>query len=532
MKIALYQMNAIVGDLVGNTDKLIRQINIAKNNGVNLFIAPELAICGYPPEDLLLRHDFYTQCVTQLKRLLHFHDIDLLIGCPTNCDKYNYNSLYLISNGEIKKRYDKIKLPNDGVFDECRYFSPGYLDSLFCINESSFVVAICEDMWHDYPLSKACFGGAEFVIVINASPFSIGKHDSRLKIARKRIQEINLPIMYLNQIGGQDELIFDGASFALDDKGDIIYQATAFQEELFYLEFTNQKLISLQLSSAYPPSDSAIYQGLILSFRDYVHKNNLNKVILGLSGGIDSALTLAIAVDALGSENVLAVMMPTEYTADISLIDSREIAKNLDVKYHEIDISGLFTNFNQVLSHLFSDLPHDTTEENLQARIRGIILMALSNKFGYLLVTTGNKSEMTTGYATLYGDMAGGFALLKDIDKTLVYKLARFRNMQGNVIPERIINREPSAELRPNQYDQDSLPPYNELDDIMQQLVEKNVSTNELIVSGYDEHNVNQVSRLLQLNEYKRRQAVLGPKITSTAYGRDWRYPITNKFKI
>lgn len=532
MKIALYQMNAIVGDLVGNTNKLIHQINIAKQNGANLFIATELAICGYPPEDLLLRSDFYAQCANQLNRLTEVYDINLLIGCPTRFDNNNYNSLYLISNGKVKNRYDKIKLPNFGVFDEGRYFSSGNLSSLFYINDIPCIIAICEDVWHGDTIRESLYNDAKLIIVVNASPFCIGKHNDRLNVTRKRVKETNLPLIYLNQIGGQDELVFDGASFVLDNKGSFIYQASAFCEELFYLDFINSELSSHQKNYIYPSSIEAIYQSLVLSIKDYVNKNNFNGIVLGLSGGIDSALTMAIAVDALGKDNVVAVMMPTEYTSEISLIDSREIVKNLDVKYHEIEIDGLFTNFNQVLSPLFTNLPTDTTEENLQARIRGVTLMAISNKFGYLVVTTGNKSEMTTGYATLYGDMAGGFALLKDVSKTLVYQLAKFKNMQNHIIPDRIIDRAPSAELRPNQCDQDSLPPYDELDEIMQQLVEGNISTKALILNGYDEDKVHQISQLLQRNEYKRRQAAIGPKITSTGYGRDWRYPITNKFKI
>lgn len=532
LKVAIYQMNATVGDLTGNTDKLIEQINLSIEQNADIFIAPELAISGYPPEDLLLRESFYHNCHIELERILQIDGITMVIGCPYRIGTDNFNSLFVIRDGNIIGRYDKMLLPNYGVFDECRYFTPGVSPLIFEVNQVKCGVVICEDMWDSVPIAEAKESGAELILIANASPFEIGKHDERLQVSRYRNEENDIPLIYINQIGGQDELIFDGASFALNKNGDLVYQETAFNENLAFLSFANGDIQKSHINQ-YPNTEAAVYNGLILALRDYINKNSFKGIVLGLSGGIDSALTLAIAVDALGADRVMAVMMPSQYTAGISVDDSREMVDILKVRYEEIAIKPLFDNFCSSLSPIFEGLTSDTTEENLQARIRGNLLMAISNKFGYLVVTTGNKSEMTTGYATLYGDMAGGFALLKDVTKTQVYQLSRWRNLQSQVIPERIITRAPSAELRDNQCDQDSLPEYDILDKILVDLVEHRLSTQEIIAKGYaDTHDIKKVAHLLKVNEYKRRQAAVGPKISRSAFAKDWRYPNTNKFQL
>lgn len=533
IKLAVYQMNSIVGDLAGNTDKLIQQINIAKANGADVFIAPELAISGYPPEDLLLRSDFYLRSQRELDRLLAIDGITMLIGCPYRSGRENYNSLFILRDGNIFGRYDKMLLPNYGVFDECRYFTPGAEAMVFPINGVSCGVIICEDMWDTVPFAESAEQGAELVIVVNSSPFEASKYEERLKVAGYRVSENNVPLIYVNQVGGQDELIFDGASFALDAQGEKVFTMPAFEEQLAYLEYSAAGFSATPVMNDYPQLlEARLYNALVLALRDYVGKNSFKGVVLGLSGGIDSALTLAIAVDALGHDKVHAVMMPSQFTAGISVDDSREMVDILQVAYEEIAIGDIFAQFKHSLNPLFAGLAEDTTEENLQARIRGTLLMAISNKFGYLVVTTGNKSEMTTGYATLYGDMAGGFALLKDLPKTQVFALSNWRNTQSRVIPERIITRPPSAELRENQCDQDSLPEYPVLDAILGQLVEHKRSVQDIIQLGYPSEAVAKVAHLLKINEYKRRQAAVGAKLTTTAFARDWRYPNTNKFKF
>ena len=531
LKIAIYQMNSIVGDLSGNTDKLIAQINQAKSCAAQLFIAPELAIAGYPPEDLLLREDFYRRCLIELDRLLEIDGITMLIGCPYRVGQENFNSLFMLCDGNILGRYDKMLLPNYGVFDECRYFTPGASSIVVPVAGVECGIVICEDMWDTVPIAEAAEQGAELIVVVNASPFEQGKFEQRLSTARYRVSENKLPLIYVNQVGGQDELVFDGASFAINPNGELAYQAVAFAETLDYINFKANTIEALPLQN-YPTAPASLYAALVLALSDYVNKNGFKGITLGLSGGIDSALTLAIAVDALGSDRVLAVMMPSDFTAEISIADSREMVARLGVAYEEIAIKPILAQFTTSLQGLFAGLAADTTEENLQARIRGTLLMALSNKFGYLVVTTGNKSEMTTGYATLYGDMAGGFALLKDLAKTSVYQLSAWRNQQSYVIPERIITRAPSAELRAEQCDQDSLPEYAVLDAILLALVEQNLSVAAIIEQGYNPQDVTQVAQLLKSNEYKRRQAAVGPKLTSTAFSRDWRYPNTSKFNF
>ena len=529
IKIAAYQFNPIVGGLSTNTDRLMSAIHTAKANCADLFITSELSICGYPPEDLLYRNSFYTECFKMLERFKSIYGITMLIGCPYTENGLIYNSVFAISDGEIIGRYDKQCLPNYGVFDEQRYFRAGDKPLILQIKNTKVGVIVCEDMWHKDP--SLLYKDVDLLCVLNASPFERNKHQERLNLARQRVIDIAVPLIYVNQTGGQDELVFDGASFAINHDGAIAMQLPEFEEKLSYVEYNSGKL-SLGEIATYHNDIESIYQALVLGVRDYIDKNGFKGVVLGLSGGIDSALTLAIAVDALGYDRVMAIMMPSKYTADISISDSRDMVNRLQVRYEEIVINPIFEKFQNSLQNIFSGHDSDTTEENLQARIRGTLLMAISNKFGFLVLTTGNKSEMTTGYATLYGDMAGGYAVLKDVLKTDVYRLSNYRNSISEIIPQRIITRAPSAELRENQTDQDSLPDYDILDAIIHKMVECSESSSDIIQSGFDEVTVNKVAYLLKANEYKRRQAAIGPKISNKAYAKDWRYPITNKFKF
>ena len=530
LKIAVHQFNPIVGDLIGNTDKLIQAILLSKENGCDLFVSSELAICGYPPNDLLLRPSFFIEIFNELERLKQIYGITILIGCPYKDDASVYNSVFVISDGMVIGRYDKNLLPNYGVFDELRYFKSGIQPLVFECNKVMVGVLICEDMWYSQPAVNTYNAKAQIICVLNASPYTINKHQKRIDVACSLVNEVKLPLIYVNQYGGQDSLIFDGGSFAINSTGNFALQLPMFEEQLAYLDYANGVIADGVLHKNHD-SIAIMYGALVTSVRDYVNKNGFYKVVLGLSGGIDSALTLAIAVDALGCERVMAVMMPSKYTQDISVIDAREMANLLKVKYEEISIGEIFNQFQTNLSSAFIGCGMDATEENLQARIRGTLLMAISNKFGYLVLTTGNKSEMATGYATLYGDMAGGFAVLKDVLKTQVYQLSNWRNLQSRVIPSRIISRPPSAELHENQLDQDSLPDYVVLDHIIQLLIEKSLSSSQIINYGYAKEDVDKVIQLVKLNEYKRYQSAIGPKISEVAFGTDWRYPITNHFK-
>ncbi|MFC4159543.1 NAD+ synthase [Chitinimonas lacunae] len=535
MKIAIAQFNATVGDLAGNTDQVLAQLALARQQGADILLCPELTLAGYPPEDLLLRPSFYAACNEQLDRLLDAaDDITLVVGHPQWLGEERFNAVTVMRDGHIVLRYQKMVLPNNEVFDECRYFTPGAGAGVFeqrCHDGSTVRVGvlICEDVWHLEPAAEAAEQGAELLLVPNASPYHLGKEGVRSAIVRNRVEETGLPLIYCNWVGGQDELVFDGSSFALARDGSLAARLPAFEPALEMVEFQNGDLLPGAIAPALE-HEAAVYRALTLATRDYIDKNRFPGAIIGLSGGIDSALTLAIAVDALGAERVRAVMMPSRYTASISLDDSREMVKRLGVQYDEIDIEPMFAAFSSALAPHFAGLPVDATEENLQSRIRGVLLMALSNKTGRLVLTTGNKSEMTTGYATLYGDMAGGYAVLKDIAKTLVYRLAHYRNSLGEVIPERIITRPPSAELRADQVDQDSLPPYEILDAIMERYVERNESIADIIAAGFSEADVLRVVKLLKVNEYKRRQAAVGARITPRGFGKDWRYPITNGF--
>lgn len=531
MKLAIAQINCVLGDLAENSRKILHFAVLAKQSGAQLMLTPELSLCGYPPEDLLLRKGFYQSCDQALQALAReVADIAVLVGHPCEINGKRYNAASLLQDGRVVATYHKHFLPNYAVFDEERYFSSGSSPLVFELGGIQFGVTICADVWEPHAALLARNAGAQVLLVLNASPYAVGKQASRYSILRKRISETAMAVVYANMVGGQDELVFDGGSFAMDAAGQLTVQAGVFAEQLLHLELSAGGQPAGEISEL-PDQEAGVYQALCMGLRDYVGKNGFRGVLLGMSGGIDSALTLAIAVDALGADKVHAVMMPSPYTAQISLDDSREMIGILGVKYDEFCIEQIMKVYLDTLKASFSGHAEDTTEENLQARIRGNLLMALSNKLGSLVLTTGNKSEMSVGYATLYGDMAGGFSVLKDVGKLLVYRLAKYRNTLGYVIPERIITRAPSAELRPDQTDQDNLPPYEVLDAIMECYVEKNMPVPEIIACGYAEPDVRRVVRLIQLSEYKRRQSATGVRITERAYGKDWRYPITVRYQ-
>ena len=485
MKLAIAQINSTVGDLAGNAAKIIACADKAKQQGAKLLLAPELGLCGYPPEDLLLRDGFYQACERTLYELaLKTAGIAVVVGHPHEQGGKRYNAASLLRNGEVAATYLKHRLPNYSVFDEERYFEHGSKPCVFEMEGIRFAINICADVWESDAARQAGSAGAQALLVLNASPYAIKKHEARYDVIRERIAETGMAVVYANLVGGQDELIFDGGSFAMDRNGMLTAQGKHFEEDLLLLEIQDDLRPVGEIVTAMS-EEASVYRALCLGVRDYIGKNRFPGVLLGMSGGIDSALTLAIAADALGADKVHAVMMPSPYTAQISLDDSREMVRILGVRYDEFSIDSMFQSYLSTLEPAFAGRAVDTTEENLQARIRGTLLMALSNKFGSLVLTTGNKSEMTAGYATLYGDMAGGLAVLKDVKKTLVYRLAHYRNTLGLVIPERIITRPPSAELRADQTDQDSLPPYDVLDAIMECYVEKNLAIPEIIARGY-----------------------------------------------
>jgi NAD+ synthase/NAD+ synthase (glutamine-hydrolysing) len=531
LKIAIAQMNAVVGDIAGNAARIADFARRAKERGADVMLTPELALCGYPPEDLLLRRDFYAACALELAALAgQLPDIPVIVGHPLEEDGKRFNAATLLDNGRSLATYRKHRLPNAEVFDEKRYFEASETPCVVSIRGMRCGINICEDVWMAGAADQARDAGAEILFVLNASPFHVGKQALRAKILRERIETTGLPIVYTNLVGGQDELVFDGASFVLDARGEVCCQLPMFEEALEIVEL-DDGAPKPGLLVPERTTEAEVYRALTLGVRDYLGKNGFPGAIIGLSGGIDSALTLCIAVDALGAERVRAVMMPSPYTAEMSLADSREMIRRLGVRYDEIPIAPAMRTFAAMLEKEFAGLPADTTEENLQARIRGMILMALSNKTGSLVLTTGNKSEMAVGYCTLYGDMAGGFAVIKDIVKTLVYRLARWRNTVSDVIPERIITRPPSAELKPGQTDQDSLPPYDALDAIVEACMEHDMSPREIVALGHAEADVRRVVRLLKINEYKRRQAPVGIRVTQRGFGKDWRYPITNRYQ-
>ena len=531
--IASSQIDLLVGDIEGNCERIIEQARAGKAAGADLVVFSELCLTGYPPEDLLFRSALYQRVNAALQRLqAEVRDIAIIVGYPSQIEGNCYNCAAFLEDGKVHATYRKQLLPNYTVFDEKRYFARGKNPAIVNFKDTKIGLLICEDLWQPEPLRATVDAGAQLIISINASPFSATKASKREELLAKRARESNCPIVYVNQVGAQDELVFDGGSVIINAQGEVTQRGSFFQEELLITEFaTNHPPIPQKYPVADLPSDEAyIYQALVLGVKDYVKKNNFPGALLGLSGGIDSGLMVAIAVDALGKENVEAVMMPTQYTADISLADAAEQAKLLSVKYHVINIENIFHAFLDNLKPIFAGKKVDTTEENIQARCRGTLLMAMSNKSGKIVLATGNKSEMAVGYATLYGDMAGGFAALKDVPKTLIYRLAHYRNQMSNVIPQRIIDRPPSAELAPDQKDEDSLPPYNILDEILDRYIAKEQSYEEICAAGFTPAIVKKVIQLVTRNEYKRRQAPTGIRISQHAFGKDRRYPISSGY--
>ncbi|MEN3111367.1 NAD+ synthase [Uliginosibacterium paludis] len=530
LRIAVAQINCTVGDLAGNAALIREAAAAARGQGASLLLTPELSLCGYPPEDLLLRPDFHAACEQELDALAEAScGIDILVGHPLLESGEAFNAATLLRDGKRLATYRKMSLPNYEVFDEVRYFTPGEGACVVDVSGVKVGINICEDVWEAGAAEAARAAGAEVLLVLNASPFHMDKQSRRIEVMRARVQSAGIAALYCNMVGGQDELVFDGASFALDADGGLSYQAPAFESRLDLVGYENGRFTST-VNVPRASIEAEVYEALKTGVRDYVGKNRFPGVIIGLSGGVDSALTLAIAADALGADKVRAVMMPSPYTAQMSLDDSREMIRLLGVRYDELAIEPAMKTFEAMLTPLFEGKGADTTEENLQARIRGMSLMALSNKFGSIVLTTGNKSEMAVGYATLYGDMAGGFAVIKDILKTFVYRLCAYRNSLGRVIPENILTRAPSAELKPDQKDQDSLPPYEVLDAIIEAYMERNESPAAIVAAGYPEQDVRRVIGMLRRNEYKRRQSPVGIRVTQRGFGRDWRNPITNRY--
>jgi len=554
LQISVAQLNFVVGDMPGNARKIIDAATSAYAKGARLLLTPELSICGYAAEDLLLRPAFIDACDDALKtvarELAGLKGLHVVVGHPEGggvrtrsvAVTRRHNRASVLCEGQVVCAYDKRELPNYQVFDERRYFTPGNGVGVFEVDGVRVGLLICEDAWFEEPARLARDAGAQVLAVLNASPFHAGKGPEREQRMRERVADIGLPLIYAHLVGGQDEVIFEGRSFALNAQGHAVARAEGFREAAMTVQ-AHAQATGVDLRAApealvpIASADAELWDALVLGVRDYLGKNGFKGAILGLSGGIDSALVLAIAVDAIGADKIHAVMMPSPYTADISWIDSRDMVKRLGVRYDEIAIAPLFDGFKQALSAQFVGLQEDTTEENIQARIRGTLLMALSNKTGAIVLTTGNKSEMATGYCTLYGDMAGGFAVIKDVVKTRVFDLARWRNLNDpygtgrQPIPERIITRPPSAELRPDQKDQDSLPAYEVLDAIIQRYMENDEGVEALIADGFERADVEKVTRLIKLNEYKRRQSPVGIRVTHRSFGKDWRYPMTNKFR-
>ena len=535
LSIALAQINLVVGDLVGNADRIIQTAVRARDDlGCQCVVFPELAITGYPPEDLLLRPSFIAGSLAELDRVRsETAGIAILLGHPSWVDNKLYNTASLMHDGRVLGAYFKQCLPNYSVFDEKRYFVAGTEPCVVPLFGVRIGITICEDVWQDGPIEQAARSGADLVVNINASPFHIDRPRERFDIVSRRSQDNGVPIVYVNMVGGQDELVFDGASFVVDRHGGITQRCAQFNEDLVRVDFSIGPPLIPVVAEIVPdvPLEQSVYRAIVTGVRDYVLKNGFRGAVIGLSGGIDSALTLAVAVDAIGAENVEAVLMPSRYTSDMSIADAESEAKSLGVEYHTISIEPMFEAFMQQLGPVFTNRPKDVTEENLQARCRGVLLMAISNKTGKIVITTGNKSEMAVGYATLYGDMAGGFAAIKDVPKTLVYKLAEYRNTIAQVIPDRVLTRPPSAELAPDQKDEDTLPPYDVLDPILERYIEHDQSAQEIIAAGFDSETVYRVVGLVDTNEYKRRQGAPGVRITQRAFGRDRRYPITSKFR-
>jgi NAD+ synthase (glutamine-hydrolysing) len=536
--IALAQLNLTVGDVEGNATRIVDSAEAARKKGCRLVVFPELSITGYPPEDLLLRRDFIDTADREMERVVRsVAGIAMILGHPHRVDGKLYNAASFVLDGSVVSTYYKQHLPNYSVFDEKRYFTAGQEPCVVEFGGTRVGVTICEDIWERGPVEQSVDAGAGMVININASPFQIDEVDraeQRLRVVAGRARALGTPIVYVNQVGLQDELVFDGASFVVDAGGVMTQRGRYFREQLLVAEFdmVPEPVPRKAGIESAEHLDASAYQALVLGVRDYVDKNGFTSgAVVGLSGGIDSALTLAVAVDALGPDMVTAIMMPSRYSADMSLQDARLEAESLGVGYHVIPIESMFNSFLDGLGELFQGLAHDTTEENLQARCRGVVLMAISNKFSKIVLTTGNKSEMAVGYATLYGDMAGGFAVIKDVPKTMVYRLARYRNSRNRVIPERVLTRPPSAELKPDQKDVDSLPDYEILDPILERYIELDQGPEEIIAAGFDPAVVYRIAGMVDRNEYKRRQAPPGVRISRRAFGRDRRYPITSGYK-
>lgn len=529
------QLNLLVGDIPGNLKKQIDAANYARDVlSADIIVFPELSITGYPPEDLLLRKSFLDEANNALNLFKsEVKNIHCVITHPYATSQGLFNSCSVIYNNIILGRYSKQFLPNYGVFDEQRYFVSGNSPGVIPINGIPVGVVICEDLWMPGPVQQAANQGARLILSPNASPFEIDKHEQRHLTLSKRAKNSNIPIVYVNYVGGQDEIIFDGGSMVVDQSGKICQHAGFFEEKLLAvdIEFSSAETNIQSTPISLPTAEERIYNALVLGLRDYINKNHFPGILIGVSGGIDSALTLALAVDALGKERVTAILLPSRYTSDMSMEDGLAFVKNFGVKHEIISIEPSFNSFLESLAPVFAGKKPDITEENLQSRARGVIMMAISNKTGNLVLTTGNRSEMAVGYATLYGDMAGGLAVLKDVPKTLVYQLSNYRNQISQVIPQRIIDRPPTAELAPGQKDEDSLPPYSTLDKILELYLNQEMGVEEIVTQGYDREVVAKVIKMIRLSEYKRRQAPIGLRLNHKAFGRDRRYPVTNGFK-
>ena len=535
LKLALCQYNFFVGDIEGNAARIVDAAARAKALGADVLVCPELALTGYPPEDLLFHSGFRRQVGRSLDALCAARPgLDLLVGFPEYDGEDIYNAAALLRDGRIYAKHRKQCLPNYRVFDEKRYFRSGVAPTLVDIRGVRVAMLVCEDIWEPEPALQAKAAGAQLLLVINASPYNIGKQEEREAVARARVAATGVPLVYLNLIGGQDELVFDGQSFVLDASGTVTTRFVAFEECLEVVTLESDDGVVRPVPSVVTPLysvEQSAYSALVCGVRDYVTKHRFPGVVMGLSGGVDSALIAAIAVDALGAERVHAVMMPSRYTAGMSVEDAQLEAKALGIRYSVIPIENLFEATLAALADEFRGRAPDITEENIQSRCRGLLLMAISNKTGAMLLTTGNKSEMAVGYATLYGDMAGGFAPIKDCSKLLVYRLARYRNSLGHVIPERVLTRPPSAELREGQADTDSLPPYEVLDPILEAFIEEDLSVDEIVARGFERATVGRVLAMVKRCEYKRRQSPPGIRISGRAFGRDWRYPITSGYR-
>ena len=537
LKIALAQLNLHVGAIDANTEQVLAAIARARDElGCDLLLLPELALCGYPPEDLLFHTGMRLRIGQSLERVREAaRGIAVVLGFPEYDGECIYNAAAWVADGEIRAVYRKQILPNYSVFDEKRYFVAGDSVCVQTLNDVRIGVHVCEDIWEPGPCARSTRAGAEVLLAINGSPFRIGAQGIREQVMRQRVAETGRPLVYVNMVGGQDELVFDGGSAAVSRSGEVVYRAPAYDAGLHVVELVQQGVAMDVVASEEPPAPMpalapSVYGALVTGTRDYVRKHRFPGVVLGLSGGIDSALTLAVAVDALGADKVQAVMMPSRYTSQMSLEDAALQARTLGAGYRSLSIEPIFEAVLATLAPVFAGLAEDATEENIQSRCRGILLMAISNKTGRMVLTTGNKSEMAVGYATLYGDMAGGFAPLKDCSKTLVYRLAQYRNSLGQVIPPRVIERPPSAELRDGQLDSDSLPAYEVLDPILEAFIEEDLSVDEITDRGFDRETVGRVLAMVRRNEYKRRQAPPGVRVSRRAFGRDWRYPITSGY--